>query len=174
RAEKLHAEDIWLLAGNIDAAHVDMAFQTKQGGNRRAGNPMLACTSFSDNTLFAHALRQPCLSQRVIDLVRPGVCQILALEVNLRAAEFFRQAFGIGNWGRSAGVIGLQLGQLLLKGGIAHRLVISGAQFIERRDERLRYEAPAKFAKVAALVRDVGGSGGDIWSSHQLFNRSEE
>ena len=43
---------------------------------------------------LAHALRQQALPQAVIDFVRAGVQQVFALEVNLRAAELFRQPLG--------------------------------------------------------------------------------
>ena len=90
RAEQLHAKDVRLLAGNIDRAHVDVAVQAEQRRGGRAGDAVLPRARLGDDALFAHPLRQQRLTERVVDLVRAGVRQILALEVNLRAAELLR------------------------------------------------------------------------------------
>src|SRR5437870_4793187 len=47
-----------------------------------------------DDALLAHAPREEDLPERVVDLVRAGVEQVLALQVNLRAPELLREAFG--------------------------------------------------------------------------------
>jgi len=47
---------------------------------------MLPRTRFGNHAAFAHPQRQQRLAQRVVDLVRACVVQVLALEPNLRAA----------------------------------------------------------------------------------------
>jgi hypothetical protein len=49
---------------------------------------MLAGTGFRDDAGLAHAPRQQRLADGVVDLVRAGVVQVLALEQDLRAAGF--------------------------------------------------------------------------------------
>ncbi len=44
---------------------------------------------FGDDALLAHAPREQRLAERVVDLVRAGVEQVFALEVDLGAAEDF-------------------------------------------------------------------------------------
>ena len=52
---------------------------------------MLPRAGLCDHALLAHALDQQSLPQAVIDLVRAGVQQVFALQINLRAAKFLRQ-----------------------------------------------------------------------------------
>jgi hypothetical protein len=52
---------------------------------------MLTCPGFRDDAPLAHAPRQQPLPQGVIDLVRARVQQVLALEVNTRAAQILRE-----------------------------------------------------------------------------------
>ncbi len=69
-AQQPHAKDVGRLAGHVDGAHVDHALDAEQRGRGRGGDAVLAGAGFGDDTLFAHALHQQRLSQRVIDLVR--------------------------------------------------------------------------------------------------------
>ena len=55
---------------------------------------MLPRAGLRDDALLAHAPRQQPLAQRVVDLVRAGVQQVFALEINLRAAQLLRQPLG--------------------------------------------------------------------------------
>ena len=48
---------------------------------------MLAGASFRDDAPLAHAHRQQRLSQAVVDLVRAGMQQVFALEIDLRSAQ---------------------------------------------------------------------------------------
>ena len=164
RAEQLHAKDVGLLAGDVDAAHVDVAVETEQRAGGRAGDAMLTRAGLGDDPLLAHPLSQQRLTERVVDLVRAGVRQVLALEVNLRAAERLGQPTGVRHGSRSPGVGLLQVRKLILKLRISHRFGVGGGQFVQRRDQRLRHEAPAELAVVAALVRDVGRVRFDIVS----------
>jgi hypothetical protein len=55
--------------------------------HRRGGHAVLAGPGLGDHARLAHAPREQRLSEGVVDLVRAGVVQVLALEVDLRAAE---------------------------------------------------------------------------------------
>ena len=55
---------------------------------------MLAGAGLGDDARLAHALGQQDLAEAVVDLVRARVVQVLALEIDLRAAEVPGEAFG--------------------------------------------------------------------------------
>ena len=55
---------------------------------------MLARARLRDDPLLAHAFGKQDLSQAVIDLVRSGVIEFVAFEVDFRAAEMLGQSFG--------------------------------------------------------------------------------
>ena len=70
-----------LLAHEDHALH---AHQRRGGGGRHA---VLAGAGLGDQAGFAHLFREQRLTEHVVDLVSAGVVQVLALEVDLRAAE---------------------------------------------------------------------------------------
>jgi hypothetical protein len=55
---------------------------------------MLARAGLRDDPRLAHADREQDLADAVVDLVRAGVVQLVALEPDLRAAQIFGQALG--------------------------------------------------------------------------------
>ena len=76
---------------------------------------MLPGAGLRDDARLAHPPREQNLPQAVIDLVRAGVEQILALEINLRAAQCFAQALGVIERRGTAGVVDEEIRQLRLK-----------------------------------------------------------
>ena len=44
--------------------------------------------------VFAHPLGQQDLPQTIVDLVATGMVQLIALEIDFRATQFFGQALG--------------------------------------------------------------------------------
>ena len=102
RAQQTHAEHIGLLPFNVFGAHIDEAGQTKTGTNGRSGYAMLTSAGFRDDARLAHANGEQNLANAIVDFVRAGMVQLIALEPDLRAfacwgvlADFFGQAFGI-------------------------------------------------------------------------------
>src|SRR5260370_40227394 len=64
---------------------------------------MLTCTRFSNDTLLAHTLGEHTLSHSVIDLMRPGMCQVLAFEIDFdTVGDHFRAAWHIVECGRAS------------------------------------------------------------------------
>ena len=55
---------------------------------------MLARAGFGDDAGAAHAFGQQDLTDAVVDLVRAGVVQLFALEIDFRAAEMRGHALG--------------------------------------------------------------------------------
>ena len=52
---------------------------------------MLAGSCFGDDPLLAHPAREQNLANGIVDLVRSGMTEIFALEIDFRSAKFFRQ-----------------------------------------------------------------------------------
>ena len=105
RAEELHAEDVLRLALDVLRAHVDDALHAEARGDRRGRDAVLAGAGLGDDARLAQALREQRLADAVVDLVRAGVVQVLALEVDLRAAELLRPAPRVVDRARPADVV---------------------------------------------------------------------
>jgi len=126
---------------------------------------VLAGPGLGDDALLAHPRGEQRLADGVVDLVRAGVVQVLALEQDLRAADLLAEALGVIDRAGTAHIVG----QILVVGGdegrIATRLVIGGRQLLQRPDQGLGDETPAVAAEMAVGIGvgmeiDDGGDGG--------------
>ena len=88
------------------------------------------------------------MPQRVIDLVRAGVRQVFAFEVNLRAAEVVGEAARVGERRGPPHVVAHQLVKLRVKVCVVAQRAVSVFEFGQRRHERLRHELPAVCAEL--------------------------
>ena len=93
-AEQPHAEDVKLLAAHVLGAHVDNTLETEERCDRGRCHAMLPGAGFRDDAMLAHALDQQRLPKTVVDLVRAGVQQVFALEINLRPAKLLGKPAG--------------------------------------------------------------------------------
>ena len=91
RAQELHAEHVQGLARHVVGAHVDLAVEAEHGRGRGRGHAVLARAGLGDHAGLAHALGEQDLGQGVVDLVRARVAEVLALQVDLRAAQVLGQ-----------------------------------------------------------------------------------
>jgi len=80
RAEEPHARHVGRLAGHVGDAHVHRAVQAQPRAGRGSGHTVLPCARFRDDLCFAHAPGEDCLRQGIVDLVGPGVGEVLALQ----------------------------------------------------------------------------------------------
>src|SRR5271163_3180298 len=87
RAEEFHPKDVQRLALDVDRAHEDFAFALEQGGHRRRRDAMLTGTGFGADARLVHPDREERLAEGIVHLVRAGVAEVLALQINLRTAE---------------------------------------------------------------------------------------
>ena len=71
-----------------------------------------------DHACFAHLFGEQALSQTVVELVGAGVVEILALEIDLGAAQVLCHFFGVIQAAGSAGVFAQQRIQLGDKRGV--------------------------------------------------------
>ena len=79
--EGVHPEDVRALALDVLRAHVHDARQVEQRAGRRGRDAVLAGAGLGDDPRLAEPAGQQRLAQRVVDLVGPGVGEVLALEV---------------------------------------------------------------------------------------------
>jgi hypothetical protein len=106
---------------------------------------VLAGSGFGDDAVFPHATGEQRLSDAVVDLVGAGVEEVLALEVDLCAAQLLRQAFGEEQWRGPAGVFVQQAEVLFAKRLVFTRLGVGGFELLQRGHEG--------FGDVASTVR---------------------
>ena len=140
RAHQVHPLDVGRLAAHVLGAHEDDALEpeARAGGRRR--DAVLAGSGLGDDPRLAEAPGEHDLPERVVDLVRAGVVEVLALEVELlRRREARRQRDRGGAPGVGAAEV-LHLGEV---GGVGERLVPRLRQLVERRDQRLGHVAAA-------------------------------
>ena len=150
-AQQAHAKDIQFLPPHVFRAHVDDALEAQQRAHGGGGDAMLSGAGFGDHAMLAHALDQQRLSQAVVDLVRAGVQQVFALQIDLGAAQFFRQALREKQRRGTPGKSAQQYVKTLLEFRILLRFLVIPLQFVERRHQRLGNIAPAIDAKSPSL-----------------------
>ena len=78
--EEPHALDVRMLPAHVLGAHVHDALEPEARADRRGRDPVLARTRLGHDASLAEARREKDLSERVVDLVRAGVVEVLALE----------------------------------------------------------------------------------------------
>ena len=110
RAEQPHALDVGHLAAHVLRAHVDDALEPEQRARGRGGHAVLAGAGLGDDPRLAHPLGEQALAERVVELVRARVHQVLALEPD-RAAGRLGEALGVVERRRAAAEVALQAGR---------------------------------------------------------------
>ena len=170
-AEQPHPGHVERLPFGVDLAHVDRALQPEQRRRGRGGDPVLAGAGLGDHPGLAHPPGQQRLAEDVVDLVRTGVVQVLALEQDRRAAGVGGEALRLGDRAGTAGVVGQQTGQL----GLERRVVDRGAELLlelgQGRVERLGDELAAELIEMAGRRRAARRTG-DSGSTVRLDTRS--
>ena len=82
RAEQPHPLDVGRLPAHVLAAHVDDALEAEARADRGGRDAVLAGAGLGDDALLAEPARDHRLAERVVQLVRAGVQQVLALQVH--------------------------------------------------------------------------------------------
>ncbi len=133
------------LAADVLAAHVDDALEPEARAHRRGRDAVLAGAGLGDDAVLAEPPREHHLAERVVELVRAGVEEVFALEVDpLAGGEALRER----ERRRTARVRreeGVEFGAEAL---VLARGAPAGVELVERRDQRLGDIAPAVFAEV--------------------------
>ena len=151
-AEELHAADVGRLLLDVHLAHVDLALEAEVGGGRGERDAVLAGAGLGDELLLAHVLGQQALAHAVVELVRAGVVEVLALQVDLRAAVRQRERARVVDRRRPALEVLADVAQLGDEGGVVLDLVVRLGDLGEGRLELRRQVLPAVLAEEPVLV----------------------
>ena len=116
-AQHLHAEHVRLLPLDVDRAHVDDALEAEARAGGGGGDAVLAGARLGDDARLAHAPREQDLAHHVVDLVRAGVIELVALEIDFCAAEMLGHPLGEIERARPADVVFEEVIELALKAG---------------------------------------------------------
>ena len=119
---------------------------------------MLAGPRLGDDARLAHAPRQQRLPDTVIDLVRAGVVEVLALQIDPGTAGLTCQPFGKGQGGWAAHIVLQVVVKLPLKLRVLTGVFIMFGELPQRVHERFRNEATAIRAEATLSIGD-GRSG---------------
>src|SRR5438128_5714059 len=142
RAEEAHPLDVGLLPPHVFLAHVDDALETEARTHCRGRDAVLAGAGLGDDAVLPESLGEHDLAERVVQLVRARVQQVLALQVDALAGC---EALAQRERRRPAGVRGEQPVQLGVERVVCEGLTPAALELVERRDQRL--------GDVAAAVR---------------------
>ena len=93
----------------------------EHGAHRGAGHAVLAGAGLGDDAPLAHALGQQALADGVVDLVRAGMRQVLALEPHRTRADALGEVAGLVERRRPADVGPQQPLQLGVEGRVGQR-----------------------------------------------------
>ena len=155
RAEELHPEHVLRLPFHVLRAHVDHAFHAEARGDGRGRNAVLPGTGLGNHALLAEALGEQRLTDAVVDLVRAGVIEVLALEPDLRAARLFRPALRVVDRRRPADIVRELVLEFADEIGILPVARVLRGELVERAHQRLGDEDAAVGAEVAARIGEI-------------------
>ncbi len=133
--EKPHALDIRMLATHVLGTHVDDALEPEARAHRCGRDTVLSRSRLGDDAPLAEARRKQDLPQRVVDLVRAGVVQVLALEHDAAAPRC--ETLGLVQRRRAPDVVLAERVELVAKGRVGSCVRPSPVELVERRDQRL-------------------------------------
>jgi hypothetical protein len=151
-AQQLHAVDVDLLPLDVGGAHVDHALEAQPRRHRGAGHAVLARAGLGDDACLAHVPRHQRLADGVVDLVRAGVVQVLALEQDARTADLAAQTLGEIHRARPADVVLEVIVELGEERWILAQAQIRRSEFGQRRHQRLGDVLAAVIAEAAVRV----------------------
>ncbi len=118
-AEHPHPGHVQGLPPGVDLAHVHDAVQAEQRARRRGGHAMLASAGFGDHPGLPHPPGEQRLADDIVDLVRAGVREVLALgEDAAAAARAGGERGNLGEQGRPARVAAQQCPEFGLEAGV--------------------------------------------------------
>src|ERR1051326_2695097 len=102
-AQQPHAENVQFLATHVFGAHVNHALKPEQSANRRCSDTVLTGSGFSNHAILTHPFDEQGLAEAVVDLVRTGVQQVFALQIDFCATKSLGKPAGKEKRGRTSG-----------------------------------------------------------------------
>ena len=180
--ERAHPQDVGPLALDVLGAHVHDARQVQQGAGRGRRDAVLAGAGLGDDPGLAEPPGQQRLAEGVVDLVRTGVGEVLALEVEAEPRDGDRggasrrgrrtgrrrgkpgrfafhgggQAIGPVQRRGSAGEALQQVAQVRPEHRVVAQRVVRGLELGEGRHQRLGHVATTEVALHAPAAGGVG------------------
>ena len=127
--------------------------------SRRCGHAVLPGPGFGNDPLFAHAPGQQALPQRIVDLVRAQMIQILAFEPDPGSAQHAAEIGAVEHRARTARVMDKQIFQLPLEGSVVQSRVKSSGQFVQACLDRLGHVLAAVRTEKSPAVGFAAGGG---------------
>ena len=143
RPEQAHPLHVRRLTAHVFDAHVDDAIEAEPRANGRCRDAVLAGAGLRDDSALAEPPRQHGLAEGVVELVRAGMEQVLALQVDALAGG---EALGKRERRGPAAVAAPKSVQLVPIRRIGERFAPAALQLVERRNQRLGHVAPAVVA----------------------------
>jgi hypothetical protein len=157
--QKLHAEDVGRLPFDVMRAHVDDALQPELGADRGGGDAVLARAGLGDDPGLAHAAGEDDLAQHVVDLVRAGVVQLVALHVDLGAAQMLGQPLGEIERRGAADIVGPQIVHLGPEAVVGLGALVLRLQLEDQRHQRFDTTRSARRKSPKRPVNGLVGAG---------------
>ena len=84
-AQQFHAHHVRVFLGDVDFAHVNFAFQPEIGGGGGQRHAVLTGAGLGNQAFFAQVFRQQPFAHAVIELVRAGVVEVFAFQIDAPA-----------------------------------------------------------------------------------------
>ena len=112
--EHAHAFDIDMLALDVDGSHEDDALHAHERTRGGGGHSVLAGTGLGYDAALAHVACNENLSNGIVDLVRAGVIEVFAFQIQ-PAAVALTQPASVIEWTRPTDIIAQQGVELLLE-----------------------------------------------------------
>ena len=116
---------------------------------------MLSRAGLGRDARLVHPHGEQSLPESVVHLVRAGVAEILALQINFRAAEFRAEIFAQVKRRRASDVLARALLELGAKFWIAARLFVGALELEQRGHQGFGDVLSAELAEVAAAIWNV-------------------
>jgi hypothetical protein len=145
-AEQLHPEHVQCLTLDVDGTHVHLALHAQQRCSSCRGDTVLTSTRLGDQPLLAHSLGEQRLAEDVVDLVRTGVVEILALQ-HQPNAELLAEVLALGEDRRATRVRAQHMVELGTEHGIGPCFGERDLELLARGHQGFGYEPTTELAK---------------------------
>src|SRR6266849_67077 len=152
-AQQLHPENVERLPLDVDAPHEHFTFAFEQRSHRGGRHSMLSGAGFRRDARLVHPHREQRLSERIVNLVRAGMAEVFALDVNLRAAELGGQVGGKEERSRASDKLARIALQVLAELEVAARVLVRQLQLQQGRHQGLGDVAASIQAEVSVPIR---------------------
>ena len=136
RPQRFHALHIRRLPLDVDRAHEHVALHPEQRRDGRGADAVHPRAGLRDQPGLAHPPRQQRLPDGVVDLVRAGMVQVLALQIDFRAARVVAEPLRVVERGFAPDVVCQQILHFTPELRILLRFQVLAFEFDQRGHQR--------------------------------------